>query len=135
MSRFEPDSTRSAEFLACLWQGDIPASFVLRGWLYLEDTPGVVLLIWEGDDSSRAYVERTFGGFGRLTTEAVRDATPAMAACLARDLDAFGAFLAAHGSGPEEVARQLDLRWRGLSAASQDEAATAGRAWAEEQAG
>jgi hypothetical protein len=135
MTRFEPDPSRSPEFLACLWQGELPAGFVLRGWLYLEDTPGAVLLIWEGDDSSLAYVNRTFGGFGRIATETVRDATPAMAAALARDLDGFGTFLAEHGSGPEEVARQVDLRRRGLNAASQEEAATAGRAWAEEQAG
>ena len=133
VSRFEPDATRSAEFLACLWQGDIPPSLVLRGWWYPEDDPGTVLLIWEGDAAAAAYVERTFGGYGRLGTEAIRDATPAMAAALARDLGAFGALLAAGGSAPDDVARQLDLRRRGLESASQGEAAKAGRRWSAEQ--
>jgi len=134
LSRFEPDATRSAEFLACLWQGEVPPTLVLRGWLYPEDHPGTVLLMWEGDDAAGTYVERTFGPFGRLNTEAFRDATAAMAACFARDLDAFGGFLAAGGSPPDEVARELDLRRRGVTSASQEEAAQAGRRWAAERA-
>jgi hypothetical protein len=135
LSRFVPDATKSPEFLACLWQGDVPTSLVLRGWLYPEGDPGTVLLMWEGDDAAGAYVERTFGPFGRLTTETIRDATPAMAAAFARDLDAFGRLLAAGGAGPDEVARQLDLRRRGVHSTSQEEAASAGRRWAAEQAG
>jgi hypothetical protein len=134
LTQFEPDAARSPEFLACLWQGGVPVGLALRGWMYVEDEPGIVLLMWEGDEAAAAYVERTFGGYGRVTTRALRDATPAMAACLARDLDAFGALLSA-GSGPDEVARQVDLRRRGLLSASQAEAAAAGRAWADEQAG
>ena len=56
-----------------------------------------------------------------------------MAACMARDLEAFGAFISSAG-GTDEVARQLDLRRRGLDAASHEEAAAAGREWAAEQA-
>jgi hypothetical protein len=133
LTRFEPDPARSPEFLARLWQGRVPAAFALRSWLYPEDEPGVVLLLWEGDDSAGAYVERTFAAFGRTSTSRLRDATPAMAACMARDLEGFGAFLAG-GSNPDEVARQVELRRRGLNAASPEEAGEAGRAWAAEQA-
>jgi hypothetical protein len=135
LSRFQPDTARTAEFLACLWQGSVPESFALREWLYVEVSPRAMVLLWEGDDEAAAYVERNFGGFGVLTTEVVTSATPGLAACLDRDLDGFGAWLAARGSTDDEIARQLDVRRRGLEAASQAEAAAGGRAWAAEEIG
>ena len=49
VSRFTPDPTRFAEFLACLWQGDVPESLVLSKWLYLPGEPRAMLVLWEGD--------------------------------------------------------------------------------------
>lgn len=134
LSRFQPDTARSAEFLACLWQGAVPETFVLHEWLYVEGAPRSMVLLWEGDDAARAYVERNFGGFGVLTTDVVTSATPGLAACLDRDLDAFGQWLSGRGSSPDEIAAQLDVRRRGLEAASQSDAAARGRDWAAEQA-
>jgi hypothetical protein len=132
-SRFTPDQTRFAEFLACLWQGPVPESLALSKWLYLPGEPRQMLLLWEGDDDARAYIERAFGGFGALDTETVTDATPGLAAALARDLDAFGRHMETTGSSPEAIAAALDVRRRGMEASSQEDAAAAGRAWATEQ--
>ena len=132
-SRFTPDQSRFAEFLACLWQGPVPASLVLSKWLYLPGEPRQMLLVWDGDDAARAYIERAFGGFGTLDTQTVTDATPGLAAALDRDLDAFGRHLEARGSSPEEIAAALGVRRRGMEASTQDDAAAAGRAWAAEQ--
>ena len=131
VSQFVPDRSRFAEFLACLWQGDVPAGLTLRSWLY---RTGGMFLIWEGDDDARAYVERAFGSFGELSTEEVTDSTPGLAACFARDLDGFGEWMRRRGTGDEEIARQLDVRRRGLEAPTQEAAAAAGSAWASERA-
>lgn len=133
--RFRPDPSRTAEFLASLWQGPVPADFRLHRWLYVEGEPREMVLIWEGEDPGRQWVEQCFGSFGELTAEPVTDSTPGLAACLDRDLDAFGQWLRQRGSGEEEVARQLDVRRRGLQARSHEEAVQAGRRWAGEQAG
>ncbi len=132
-SRFTPDQSRFAEFLACLWQGPVPATLELSKWLYLPGETRQMLLLWDGDDAARAYIERAFGGFGTLDTETVTDATPGLAAALERDLDAFGRHMEARGSSPEEIAAALDVRRRGMEASSQDDAAAAGRSWAAEQ--
>ncbi len=47
VSRFTPDISRFGEFLACLWQGDVPPSFVLAKWLYLSGEPRGMLIVWE----------------------------------------------------------------------------------------
>jgi hypothetical protein len=132
-SRFTPDESQFAEFLSCLWQGPVPATLELSKWLYLPGEPREMLLLWDGDDAARAYIERAFGGFGSLDTETVTDATPGLAAALERDLDAFGRHMEARGSSPEEIAAALDVRRRGMEASSQDDAAAAGRAWAADQ--
>ncbi len=132
-TRFTPDQSRSAEFLACLWQGPVPESLELSKWLYLPGEPRQMLILWEGDDDARAYIERAFGDFGTLDTETVTDATPGLAAAFARDLDAFGRHLATTGSSPDAIATALDVRRRGLEASSQEDAAAAGRTWAAEQ--
>jgi hypothetical protein len=134
LSRFKPDATRSAEFLACLWQGEVPESFTLQRWLYIGSPPRGMFISWEGDDAALAWVDRSFGGFGELQHEVVTDATPGLAACVERDLDAFGAWLASRSTAPEQIEAQLDIRRRGLEAATQEEAAAAGRTWAGEQA-
>jgi hypothetical protein len=134
-TRFTPDQSRSAEFLACLWQGPVPESLELSKWLYLPGEPRRMLILWDGDDDARAYIERAFGSFGTLTTETVTDATPGLAAAFARDLDAFGRHLETTGSSPDAIAHALDVRRRGMEASSQEDAAAAGRAWAAEQEG
>jgi hypothetical protein len=126
----DPDPARVGAFLACLWQGPVPDDLVLHRWLYLEGEPRSMALLWEGGDDAGAWVDRSFGSFGTLSTTAVTDATGGLAACLERDLDAFGAWLRARGSSDAEVDRALDVRRRGLHAATQHEAAAAGRGWA-----
>jgi hypothetical protein len=138
VSRFIPDSSRMAEWLACLWQGPVPDGLRLERWLYLQDQRGGalrgMLVIWEGDDEATAYMERAFGGFGELTTEIVVDNTAGLAAAFARDLDEFGAVMARQGMTPEQIASATDLRRRGKDAGSQEDAAAAARAWQAEQA-
>jgi hypothetical protein len=107
LHRFQPDPGRTAEFLATLWQGPIPADLRLHRWLYVDGEPRQMVLLWEGEEPARQWVERAFGSFGTLTVETVTDSTPGLAACLDRDLDVFGAWLRARGSGEEEIARQL----------------------------
>jgi len=133
-SRFRPDPASTAEFLAGLWQGPAPSDLVLHRWLYFEGEPRQMLLIWEGGETARAWVEECFGRFGVLTTETVTDSTPGLAACLDRDLEGFGQWLRERSTPEEEIARQLDVRRRGLGAGSMDEARARGRAWAAEQA-
>ena len=136
VTRFTPDPTRFAEFIACLWQGPVPDNLVLHHWLYLPGEPRSMLLVWEGDAEGDAYVARCFGSFGTLRSEAVTDATPGLAACFDRDLDAFGRFLEGSRLTPEdEIAAQLDLRRRGFEAATFEDAAAAGRAWQSEREG
>jgi hypothetical protein len=133
VSRFRPDAARFGEFLACLWQGDVPDSLVLHRWLYVEVEPREMLLYWDGDDAALAWIDQAFGGFGGLSHEVVTDGTAGLAAALERDLDAFGRWLARRGSTPAEVETQLDVRRRGLYATSQEAAAAAGRDWAADQ--
>jgi hypothetical protein len=129
-SRFEPDPARIGEWLACLWQGPAPADLVIRQWLYLPGEPRSMIMIWDGGPEAETFVERAFGGFGRLETHAVTDATPGMAHAIARDLPAFEQWMRDRGASSDEVARQCDLRRRGRDAASQKAAAAEGRAWA-----
>jgi len=131
VSQFVPDRTRMAEFLACLWQGDVPPSLALHLWLYREEG---MFLVWEGDDDAKRYVDRAFGSFGELSTEVVTDSTPGLAACFARDLDGFGEWLRVRGTSEDQIEHQLDVRRRGLHAATQEDAFAAGSAWAKEQA-
>ena len=133
MYRFRPDPERSAEFLASLWQGPIPDDLRLHRWLYVDQEPREMVLLWEGGEPAREWVQRSFGSFGSLTSETVTDSTPGLAACLDRDLPAFGEWLRSRGTGEEDIDRQLDIRRRGLQAGTHDEALAAGRAWAQEQ--
>jgi hypothetical protein len=130
VSRFRPDTARSAEWLACLWQGPVPGDLELLGWLYVQITPPEMVLLWEGEAAARAWIERSFGSFGLLTTESVTSSTAGLQACLDRDLEAFGAWLRGRGTGEAEITRQLDVRRRGLEAESAEAAAQAGRDWA-----
>jgi len=121
--------------LACLWQGPVPQDLHLRAYLYVDSTPREIVIWWEGEAEARGWLDRVFTPFGELRTEVVTENTPGLAACLERDLDKFGAVLRSRGSGEAEIARQLDVRRRGMHAESQDAAARAGREWAAEQAG
>ena len=132
VSQFVPDDSQMGPCVAGLWQGDVPATLKLHLWLYRARG---AFLVWEGDAEAREYVERAFGSFGELTTEPVTDSTEGLAACFARDLDGFGEWMRQRGGRSEaEIVDQLDLRRRGLAAATPDEAYEAGTAWAEEQA-
>ena len=133
LSHFQPDPNLTGEFLATLWQGQVPASLTLHRWLYLDTSPRTILLLWEGDDEARAYVERVFGGFGALTTEVVTDATEGLALCFRRDLEGFGRYLAARGATDTEIERQLDVRRQGAHAPTPEQALSAGRAWTAER--
>ncbi len=132
--RFRPDTSRTAEFLASLWQGPVPDDLQLHQWLYVDGDPRQMVLIWEGGEPARQWVERCFGSFGEITAETVTDSTPGLAACLARDLDGFGQWLRQRGSSEDEIVRQLDVRRRGLQASSHQEAIEAGQAWTRDQA-
>lgn len=133
VSRFEPDPARLGEFLACLWQGEVPHDLRLRSWLYLEGIPQRMLLVWEAGDDGEAWVARAFGSFGRLDTERVaQDATPGLQHALDRDLDGFAAWMRAGGLDEADIVRGLDVRRRGMRADSQEAAAAAGRAWGRE---
>jgi hypothetical protein len=134
ITKFTPDQTKTAEFLACLWQGSVPDELVLHKWIYLDGEPRSMLILWEGGAEAEAYVARAFGSFGSLDSQTATDATPGLATCFQRDLDGFASFLRDQLLSPEgDVAAQLDLRRRGLEASSQDEAAAAGRAWQAER--
>lgn len=132
LSLFEPDPepARAGAFLASLWQGPVPGDLVLHRWLYLEGDSRSMALLWEGGGEARAWIDQALGGFGALSTTAVTDATGGLAACLERDLDAFGAWMRSRGSSEPEIERALDVRRRGLEAGSPKEAAAAGRDWA-----
>jgi hypothetical protein len=129
LTQFQPDTDRTGEFLAVLWQGQVPKSLILHKWLYLDSSPRTILLLWEGDDDASAYVERVFGGFGILTTQAVTDATPGLALCFDRDLNGFGRWLAERGATEAEIERQLEVRRKGREAPTPELAISAGRAW------
>jgi hypothetical protein len=133
IDRFRPDPDRTPEFLASLWQGSVPDDFRLHRWLYVDGEPREMLLLWEGEEPAREWVRMAFGSFGSLEGETVTDSTPGLAACVDRDLEAFGEWLRSRGSGEEEIARQLEVRRRGLEAESHEEALEGGRAWAQEQ--
>jgi hypothetical protein len=133
LSQFQPDVNRTGDFLAILWQGQVPGSLILHKWLYLESSPRTILLLWEGDDEARLYVERVFGGFGALTTQVVTDATQGLALCFDRDLDGFGRWLAERGTTGAEIERQLAVRRLGRDAATPELAVSAGRAWMAER--
>jgi hypothetical protein len=135
VSRFDPDTARSAEWLATLWQGPPPRGVTLHRWLYLGTEPQSMLVLWEAeDDASQAALEAAFNEGGVLRTVSAIDATAGMAAALERDLDGFGQWMRSVGRPEEEVARGVDLRRRGLEAESLEEARAAGRAWAQSQA-
>lgn len=135
VSEFRPDPARSGPWLAALWQGPAPTGVVLRGWYYLDTQPRSMLIVWEAADAdARSAFEARFALGGELTTRSSLDATPGLAAALARDLDAFGAFMVGQGTPADEVERAVDLRRRGRDAPTLDAALAAGQAWADEQA-
>jgi hypothetical protein len=129
LSRFTPDPTRQAEFLACLWQGEVPSTLRMSKWLHVSVEPLRMMLLWEGDEHAAAYVERAFGAFGVLETESVTDATPGLEAAFARDLDAFGAWMSERGATTGSVREALEIRRLGKEASTPADAAARGRAW------
>jgi hypothetical protein len=134
LTHFTPDPDRFAEFIACLWQGPVPDDLRLHKWLYLPGEPRAMMVLWEGGSEAHGYMERAFGSFGQIRSEAVTDATPGLAAAFDRDLNAFGEYLRRSGQMPEAaIAGQLDLRRRGLEAVDQEAAAAAGQQWQAEQ--
>ena len=130
---FVIDPDRVNEWLACLWQGPSPADLKVREWLSLTGEPRTAILIWEGGEEARAFVERAFGSFGRAET---REATSSsgMASAIARDLDGYERMMNERKSDPAEIARQVDLRQRGMAAPDQASAKVAAQAWAAEGA-
>jgi hypothetical protein len=129
LSRFEPDPSTFSAFIACLWQGEVPASLELRTYLYTSTQPLSMVLLWDGDEDANAYMEHAFGDFGTFNTEVVTDYTPGMRAALDRDLDAFGRWMRARRVEHEELAAALDLRRRGMEATSREDARAAAAAY------
>lgn len=128
---FRADPARVNEWLACLWQGPAPADLRVREWLtYAGEAgePRIGILIWEGNDEARVFVERAFGGFGQAETREASSSS-GMAAAIARDLEGYESMMVARNVDPAEIARQVDLRRRGMEAADQAAAAEAARAW------
>ena len=125
---FVVEPGRVNEWLACLWQGPAPADLKVREWLSLAGEPRTAILIWEGGEDALAFVERAFGGFGQAET---RVATPSsgMASAIARDLDGYERMMNERGANPTEIARQVDLRSRGMAAPDQASAGVAAREW------
>ena len=119
------------EWLACLWQGPAPADLKVREWLTLAGEPRMAILIWEGGEEALAFVERAYGGFGQVVTRAATSST-GMASAIARDLDGYERMMKERKTDPVELARQVDLRRRGMEAPDQAAAREAARAWAAE---
>lgn len=128
---FVIDPKQVNEWLACLWQGPAPADLKVREWLTLAGEPRTAILIWEGGEDARAFVERAYGGFGQVTTREATSST-GMASAIARDLAGYEAMMKARNTDPVELARQVDLRRRGMNAPDQAAAREAARAWAAE---
>lgn len=128
---FVVDPDRVNEWLACLWQGPAPADLKVHEWMTLAGEPRIAILIWEGGEEAFAFVERAYGGFGRVET---RQASPStgMASAIARDLDGYERMMKERNVDPAEIARQVDLRRRGMEAPDQASASAAARAWAAE---
>ena len=132
MTKFNLDTSRSSEWLAVLWQGPGPAKMKVREWLTLKDVkPHTAILIWEGDEEALAFVERVYGGFGKIETQEVTSSS-GMAAAIARDLNAYETMMNGRGGDPKEIARQVDLRRRGMDAPSPSAAIEAAHAWSAE---
>ena len=125
------DPERMNEWLACLWQGPAPADLKVREWLSLAGEPRKAILIWEGGDEARAFVDRAFGGFGQIETRQATAST-GMASAIARDLEGYERMMKERKADPVEIARQVDLRRRGMNAPDQASASAAARAWAAE---
>ena len=131
VSQFQPDTSRSAEWLAVLWQGAVPASLVIRTWLYLDEEPRRMVFLWDGDEEAEAWVEDRFREFGALSTERVRNATLGMTHAMHRDLVALREVMAATGAyTDDELDAELELRRRGKEATDREAAAAIGRTWA-----
>lgn len=128
-SRFQPDPDRFNEWMACLWQGPAPADIKMRMWIRLQGEPMTMILLWEGGAEAEAFIERTFGRFGKLETSAGVEANEGMVAAFARDLPAFEQMMHKRGADPAEVARQVDLRRRGMEAPDQPSAIAAIADW------
>lgn len=126
---FRADSARTHEWLACLWQGPAPSDLKIREWLTLAGEARTAVLIWEGGDEARAFVERVFGGFGEIETREA-SASTGMASAIARDLAGYERMMQARNADPGEIARQVDLRRRGMDAPDPQAAVAAAKAWA-----
>ena len=132
VSIVHPDEGRAGEWIAALWQGPGPENAIVRQWLYLPGSPRRMMMVWEGDEAAKAFVDRTFGDFCRVETEIVTDATTGMQCAFARDLDGFEKWMTERGDSPETIRRWVDLRRRGRDASSLTEALAAARAWTAE---
>lgn len=135
VSELTPDPTRMSPWLAALWQGPPTPGITLLGWYYLGTEPRSMLVVWQAADAdARAGFEEVFSLGGSLVTRTARDATPGLAAALARDLDGFAAWMRSEGNPEEAIARGIDLRRRGLEAPTREAALAAGEAHARESA-
>ncbi|MGE0881478.1 MAG: hypothetical protein AB7L13_24635 [Acidimicrobiia bacterium] len=130
VSRFSIAAPRYAEWLACLWQGPAPRGITLRSYFHLGGEPKRMVVIWDAaDDAAAAEMTALFAEFGEFTSDAASDTTSGLAACLARDLDAFAAVLRSRGTDEAIVQRDIDLRRRGFEAPSRQAAIDEAHRW------
>jgi hypothetical protein len=130
--RLSRDTT--AEYMAAVWQGPVPGDLVLHHWIRVgAGDPPEMLMVWDGGPEAAAWVSDLFGEFGDITTRDGRDSTQGLATCLARDLQGFAEYLRHLGTAEAEIESQLEVRRRGMTAATRSAAVQSGRAWFEQR--
>ena len=126
---FRIDLDRANEWLACLWQGPAPVNVTIREWITLKDVkPHTAILIWEGGDEAKAFIDRVFGAFGQLEHQEVTSSS-GMASAFTRDLEAYEIMMMARGGDESDIKRQVDLRRRAMAAPTTEAAIAAARDW------
>jgi hypothetical protein len=88
-------------------------------------------MVWEANADGPEWIERVWAPFGAVATYEATDSFGGMAACFARDLDAFRAFMRERAAPSEpDLERLIALRRAGTEAATLDDAVAAARKWA-----
>ena len=119
---FRIDIPRANQWLACLWQGPVPTDMKVREWITLKDVkPHTAILIWEGDDEAKAFIDRVFGAYGEVEHQEVTSSS-GMASAFARDLAGYQQMMQARGGEQADIDRQVELRRRAMAAATPEAA-------------
>lgn len=122
------DPERSGEWIAALWQGEIPAGLLVHSWVVLQN-PWRVRIVWEAhDEASLTFYEKRCAPYGEFKTEVATDAIHSLETFIARDPEGFGEWLRQRGMPDGEADYQVSLRRNAITAPSVQAAATAARA-------